>query len=104
VTGQTVQPPRLAPLHGDAISQLVQLIMRNLSVTDFKATGKGDDDITAVVKRMANAEMASRELWKAMGDFVNLLDATPGLPESLKAVVSLGILRARGNAELSKKL
>jgi hypothetical protein len=101
MTEQTLRPP---PLTGDYVSKLVQVIVKQVGLQDFKSTGKGDEDIRSIACRAANADVERNELWKGVVTITQLIDATPDIPEAFKAVIMVAILKARGNAELAKKV
>jgi hypothetical protein len=99
----TEQTFKQTPMSGDAVSQLVQLLVKEIGLKNFKATGKGDADIRSVVTRAFNSDLGRQELWNMTSDFLKLIDETPGLPESFLATVSAGVLRARACVDIGQK-
>lgn len=99
----TEQTFRTAPLTGDAVSQLIQLVARDVGLKSFKPTGRGDTDVRQLVTRAYNVELGNQELWVCVGDILKLVDATPEISEVFKATLSAGVLRARACVDLGQK-
>lgn len=100
MTEQTFAPPKRPLFTGDAVSQLVQVIVRDVNLQGFKATGKGDADVRQLAIRAFNSFTERQELWNGIADLLKLIDTTPGLPESFLAGLSATVLRTRANIDL----
>lgn len=102
MTEQTFAPPvkRRPTFTGDALSQLIQALTFEIEIKNFKATGKGDQDLRQLCARVKLADATHTELWAGIGDLLKLIDATPNLPESFLGTVTAVILRTRVNIEL----
>jgi hypothetical protein len=87
---------------GDSTSQLVQITARDVGLT-FTPSGNGAQDIRRLACEAFNAQLVTNTLWEMCRDFSRAIDEAQGIPESFKAIVSTGILRARSNIDLGKK-
>ena len=87
---------------GDAVSQLVQLALRNAKLGGFNLSGKGHEDVQRVVNYAKNQETAQRELWDLVSFIVKhpLIKAELATNESMQAEVAAHILRARACIDL----
>jgi len=100
-----MQPPpkQLPPPLGDATSQLVQIICRDVGLK-FIPTQKGAEDIRKLVCEAYNTRLVVEALWKMCREFTTAIDeAGESVPEAFKAIVSAGILQAKSNVELGRK-
>lgn len=99
----TQQTYRAPPMTGDATSQLLQIIARDVGLTGFRPTGKGAEDARQIICLAYNNEKLIRDLWQMAADFSRALDECPELPEHVAVIVKTAILRTRSNAELGNK-
>jgi hypothetical protein len=88
-------------MNGDATSQLVQTVAREIGLK-LTASGKGDEDIRGLVRRTYNAELACQEIWKGVAELFQMKELGQ-LSESLQAKVAAIILRSKANVELGAK-
>lgn len=100
MTEQTYKP---LPMRGDATSILVQAIVRNVGLKDFSPTGKGDEDIAALVRRSYNDGIMAKALWLLVEELGVMIDAKEDLPEAFKAVWSARILALNSSMQLARK-
>ena len=98
MTGQTFKEP---PIRGDACSQLLQTLARDVGLK-MTATGKGDEDARGIVTRAFNAELSANEIWKGVAEMFQMAEYGE-LPERMKAQLAGIILRSRANVELGAK-
>lgn len=86
---------------GDPTSQLVQLMVREVGMKNFRAAGVGAQDIRRLACIAFNASTTAEELWKMTRIFLAAIDEHEGaIPASFKAIVSAGVLNARSNVDL----
>lgn len=96
------QPPRVQPYQGDAVSQLLQMICRDVGVTGVPWTGRGHDDARLMATSFYNFKLARDELWKS---FVELgaMPELQSMPEAIQTKVCIMVLRAKACMELGSK-
>jgi hypothetical protein len=81
------------PLVGDNLSQLVQVLAREVDL-DIRAEGNGKNDIKAVLIRCYNAELRTQIYTQATQDLMAECAANR-LPEAAQAIIVAAILAAR---------
>jgi hypothetical protein len=92
-------------LIGDATSQLVQIHVRDIGLKNFKFSGDGSQDIRRLVCEAFNSHLVSNALWEMCRVFSKACDDMEGkIPEEFKAIVSAGILHARSDIDLGRKV
>ena len=89
------------PLHGDPLSRIVQQHARTLDF-DFRATGKGVDDIRALIVQCYNAELRTEVYAEATKDLMTAIERGQ-LPPEAEAIVTLAICAADAAYEAQKK-
>ncbi len=86
---------------GDEVSKLLQFHAKQLGV-DMRWTGKGTEDVVALLVKLFNSEVIRVAAVKAL-DAISTAAAEPEFPESLKASIAAAILNMSANIQLAKK-
>jgi hypothetical protein len=87
---------------GDAVSRLLQVVAKEVGVTDLRWLGKGHEDAKAILVRLHNSDLVRIHLWSALDELLRMPE-WPQLPESIQAATLAIILRARACIELQQK-
>lgn len=89
------------PIRGDALSQLIQTLARDIQLK-LTASGRGLDDLRAIMVRCVNVEMAHQEIWKGVS-LLFQMNETNTLPEPVKAQMASIVLAAKANMEIGAR-
>ena len=84
---------------GDAVSRMLQLESKQLKLDNIRWTGKGYDDVRAVLIALDDARTLRDALLRGVTDIMHMKE-TGELPEAVQARLAMIVLNARAEIDL----